>query len=300
METCRPAIDRVLDALEIGAEPFVLCELKGACRLGLDQDAGATLHYVLEGRGALVVSGTGRLPLAPGTLVFVPPGRAHSLVADAAEPCRGAGATCEATSLCLAHLVAGDAVAGRMLVICARITLGVRGTHGLVDLLADPIAVFDNDDPALCEGTGSLLRELATPAPGGRAMLRAILTQCIIGMLRQRPEALCFQPLLSDPRLARALQAMLDNPGAQHSVESLANAAGMSRTRFAQHFAKAAGRTPAASARPATDARGGVAGAGRHQRGQGCAAHGLCQPQRLYPGLRGAVRTPAVKSPAQA
>ena len=237
--------DHALDQLEVGSEPFALCELQGACRLGLDRDAGATLHYVLEGRGALVVSGFGRLPLSPGTLVFVPVGRAHSLICEPDPLTTPSGMTCEAAALRLAHLVEGSGEAGRMLVVCGRITLGVKGTHGLVDLLADPMVVSAVDDPALRDGIGGLLRELSAPAPGGRAMLRALLTQCAIAMLRQRPAALRFQPLLADARLARALQAMLDDPGAPHTVESLADAAGMSRTNFAQRFAEAAGTTPA-------------------------------------------------------
>ena len=235
----------VLDTLEINAEPFALCELQGNCRMGLDRDAGATIHYVIEGQGALAVSGFGQFSLSPGTVVFVPAGRAHSLIAQPEEVPRSAGVTCEAAALRLAHLLAQDQAAGRMLVVCGRITMGIRGTNGLVDLLADPIAVSADNDPALQDAVGGLLRELSVPAPGGRAMLRALLTQCAIAMLRQRPEALRFQPLLSDPRLARALQSMLDNPGAPHSVESLADAAGMSRTRFAVRFADAAGTTPA-------------------------------------------------------
>lgn len=237
--------EEVLDTLEISAEPFALCELQGSCRMGLDRDAGATIHYVIEGQGALAVSGFGQFSLSPGTVVFVPAGRAHSLIAQPDEVPRSVGVTCEAAALRLAHLLAQDQATGRMLVVCGRITMGIRGTNGLVDLLADPIAVSADNDPALKDAVGGLLRELSVPAPGGRAMLRALLTQCAIAMLRQRPEALRFQPLLSDPRLARALQSMLDNPGAPHSVESLADAAGMSRTRFAVRFADAAGTTPA-------------------------------------------------------
>lgn len=235
----------LLDSLEIDAEPFALCELRGACRLGLDRDSGATVHYVLEGRGTLMVAGADRIRLGPGSLVFVPAGRTHSLLSEAADLRPMTAPTCNPVELRLAHLVAAGAQAGRMLVICGRITLGLRGTHGLVDLLADPIVVSGTDDLVLRDAVRGLLRELAEPAPGGRAMLRALLAQCAIAMLRRRPEALRFQPLLADPRLARALQAMLEDPGAPHSVESLSDAAGMSRTRFSARFSEAAGTSPA-------------------------------------------------------
>ncbi len=50
---------------------------------------------------------------------------------------------------------------------------------------------------------------------------------------------------LSDPRLARALVALHDEPGAPWSVEQLATVAGMSRTSFNQRFRDLVGQTPA-------------------------------------------------------
>jgi len=41
---------------------------------------------------------------------------------------------------------------------------------------------------------------------------------------------------LADPSLWRALRAMLDDPAAPHGVDSLAEIAGMSRSRFAERF----------------------------------------------------------------
>ena len=49
---------------------------------------------------------------------------------------------------------------------------------------------------------------------------------------------------LSDPRLACALDRILDDPAADHTVESLAEAASMSRSAFAERFAAAFDRTP--------------------------------------------------------
>lgn len=64
---------------------------------------------------------------------------------------------------------------------------------------------------------------------------------------------------LSDPRLARALVALHDAPGAPWSVEQLAAVAGMSRTSFAQRFRDLVGQTPAGYL---TDWRIGLAQAG--------------------------------------
>jgi len=50
---------------------------------------------------------------------------------------------------------------------------------------------------------------------------------------------------LSDPRLARALTAMHEHPGAAWSLGSMAGVAGMSRSAFAVAFKNMVGRTPA-------------------------------------------------------
>jgi transcriptional regulator GlxA family with amidase domain len=49
---------------------------------------------------------------------------------------------------------------------------------------------------------------------------------------------------LEDPRLARVISAVLDRPEQPHSLESLAELAGMSRSVFAKRFNEGFGRTP--------------------------------------------------------
>lgn len=50
---------------------------------------------------------------------------------------------------------------------------------------------------------------------------------------------------LSDPRLARALVALHEDPGAAWSLEAMAEQAGMSRSAFAAHFKAVLDQTPA-------------------------------------------------------
>lgn len=49
---------------------------------------------------------------------------------------------------------------------------------------------------------------------------------------------------LDDPRLARVVQTILDNPDQSHTLESLADVAHMSRSTFIRHFSQCFGRTP--------------------------------------------------------
>lgn len=56
--------------------------------------------------------------------------------------------------------------------------------------------------------------------------------------------ALPWLTALKDRRLARAIDTILDGPADEHTVESLAEAASMSRSTFAERFSAAFGRAP--------------------------------------------------------
>jgi len=65
--------------------------------------------------------------------------------------------------------------------------------------------------------------------------------------LGEQPGAgLTWLNALDDPRLARAIDQVLDDPGAPHTVESLADIACMSRSAFSKHFHDAFSRSPMA------------------------------------------------------
>ena len=75
------------------------------------------------------------------------------------------------------------------------------------------------------------------------------MKQCLIILLRQHlvGGSAGTSPLLmalQEPRLARAVLAILEQPGASYTVESLASLAGMSRTSFADRFSQIFDQTP--------------------------------------------------------
>jgi transcriptional regulator GlxA family with amidase domain len=93
-----------------------------------------------------------------------------------------------------------------------------------------------------------MLEEVSNPSLGSQAMIRAILLECMIEMLRLRlmakDNALAWMAALKDPTVWRALKLMLDEPGQAHTVENLADAVGMSRSAFAKRFSDAYGSGP--------------------------------------------------------
>jgi AraC-like DNA-binding protein/quercetin dioxygenase-like cupin family protein len=239
--------DSILDALAMESEPFALCELAPHGRLPMAAGPSATLHYVLSGAGEFAVTGRTPIALETGALVLVPAGLRHSLTGKAGAPVTLAA--CQPATVGLRHYRSGAAGEG-IAVLCGRVTLGLRGAGAVVDILRAPLV-----EPAAGAGVPGraldlVVGELAEPQLGSRAMIRTLLLECLIDLLRRRlaadDPALAWMPALVDRRLWPALQAMLDDPGGAHSVESLAGRVAMSRSRFAERFQQAYGSGPMA------------------------------------------------------
>ncbi len=241
--------EHVFNELEIDAEPFALCELQGRCDMGLGRRSGATLHYVLAGRGEILFRGRPPVGVARGTLVLVPALHSHTL-RSFGEPGRPLP-DCRPAELGLVrHLETGAGAdsAGKLLAVCSDVTVGLRGVGGLVDLVREPIVEEVETGSALSAPVDRLLRELSAPTLGSQALIRALLLECMIQLLRMRLQArdpaLNWMAALIDEGLWSALRLMLDRPGHPHTVESLADVAGMSRSSFAARFSEAYGSGP--------------------------------------------------------
>jgi len=241
--------DHVFDELEITTEPFALCELRGACNLGLGQDASATLHYILSGAGEISFRSRAPFPVSRGTLVLIPALQSHNLRCFG---CSGDPAPdCKPAALYLSRLMAqGDAADAdtQLTALCAHMRVGLRGVSDVIDLIRDPMIESVADGSTMQSALVALLSEISNPGVGSKGMIRALLTQCVIEMLRKRLTAddnqLQWMAALADPTIWNALRAMLDKPGDDHSVESLADGVGMSRSAFAKRFTEAYGSGP--------------------------------------------------------
>jgi AraC-like DNA-binding protein len=151
----------------------------------------------------------------------------------------------------MAHLVLhsdGDEEHGGLIAICSRVTLSLRRMQNLFDIVREPMLESATSETPVGAPLERLLQELAAPGPGNEAMVRALLQQSLLELMRQRlsdgGDNLNWMAALRDPALWPVLQEMLDTPGADHSVESLADTATMSRSVFAERFAKAYGSGP--------------------------------------------------------
>lgn len=179
------------------------------------------LHLLKRGELTLAQTGESDLRFDEPTLLFFPRGRVHSFVAN---PERGAD------------------------LVCATVELGGADGNpigqGLPELVVLPLA----SHPALAPVCDLLLAEAFSERGGRQAALDRLFDYLLILIVRHVVEsgrvATGVLVGLADPRLARPLTAMHEAPKKSWTLDDLAGIAGMSRTRFAEHFRARVGQTP--------------------------------------------------------
>jgi AraC-like DNA-binding protein len=240
-------LDAVFNTMTIEVEPFSLCELAPRGWLDMPKSGLASLHYVLAGEGALHVASRAPHPIGAGDLVLVPAADRHAI--GASDGRFMSFANCQPAGLGLAHHRGGErGDPDGLVVLCARVSLGLQGAGQVIDLLRSPVIARSGDrerDHALIE---LVLAEIASPRPGSMAQIKALLLFLIIDTLRRgaerRDQSTGWLVALADVGLWPALAAVLAAPGADHSVESLGELVGMSRARFAARFKESFGVGP--------------------------------------------------------
>jgi len=240
------SLDRLLTALSIHLHAVSVCTIGPGWRLSFAPFEVVAVHHVLAGSGCVRVGNASPLPYTPGSVIVVPPRQGH-VVGDAGPGARQVDAEdhCSPFADGLAAFTAGGEPG--TLLLCGSIPASHGRASGLFDLLTE--AVVETPADAVGRGVFELMRaEVAAPGLGTAAMTGALMKACLVGLLRGRFRQDDRGPLAADlpgdPRLARAALAVLENPGAPHTVASLAERAGMSRASFADHFARALGGGP--------------------------------------------------------
>jgi AraC-like DNA-binding protein len=241
-------LDKLLSNLDIHVEPFSLCEVSPGRRLRLAGSATVMLHFVLTGSG-FVRSAAGTVQaLKPCSLAVVPKGAQHWLEPEG-EIVKECVIDPDSETIPSAPVISTESTEPpEMIVACGLVKVRYGAALELFDKLTDIIVEDLSDIPQVRSAIKDVLAEQSDAGPGSEAMKAALMSQCIVYLLRRLCESgTCSLPWLAaleDERLARALDRILQNPGDPHTVESLAEVASMSRSAFAQTFARAFGLPP--------------------------------------------------------
>jgi len=238
-------LDQILEGLTVDVTPFAICEARGAGVIDLGSRDCATLHYVLSGSGTFSMLGLPDIQCPGGTIVITPARVPHRLQAKANARCESL--TCAPLDADWQIHKAGQGNDG-IIVACSEVTIGYRGIEGLFDYLSAPLVCGLENNEALRLSLEQVLKEFAAPRPGSRSLVRALMLQCMIHILRQTstvsPTQLQWITAAHDARLWRAVKAIFDHPESSHTLETLAETAQMSRSAFAEHFKQAFARGP--------------------------------------------------------
>ncbi len=241
-------LDQLIEGLEVGVSAFALCEVRQDAKFILKEETNTALHYVLSGTGNAWQSGGRSFPLKPHTIMIIPPGSLVAVTNEQGADIQPTDAHCEPLPEDWANLTVGNGAPGIKLA-CGFIRAMHLETTGLFDHLREPLVVDVSGDTSFRAPFRQLLEELAAPKPGTRVLAEMLMKQCLIVLLRRQTEEArdSYAPWIiaaGNPELGRAIAAIADRPEADHTLLSLADIAGMSRSTFAEQFRKAFGRTP--------------------------------------------------------
>jgi AraC family transcriptional activator of mtrCDE len=246
-------LERVLNSLAVTHLTLSTTTIDhGPWRVTNTTDTSGIL-YVLSGAGWLDIGGSELVRLERHTLVIMPArsGRAND-TQDQWGGCTewsgicGLDAQAFTTDDFRASTTADGAIA--MGVVYGNFRADYDGSTDIFSTLSMPMVEQFSDFDGLEGKLYAVLAELGSDEVGAATMASAGFKQILISALRRALESTNRWAedfaMLGNPRIARAVVAMQSNPGACHTVGTLAQIAGLSRSGFMARFKQHIGASP--------------------------------------------------------
>ncbi len=215
----------------------------------------ARFHFVVQGECHVLVADTYRVHLATGDLILVPRGRSHILADREAEEAPALEQVLEQSGYDGRGVLvvgAGDEAAATR-TVCGHFTFRQGADHPLLRALPDYIVLTSDErvrHPLLDQILGLIAERLFGEVMGSEAAVIRMSEIVFIELLRvgigQDTRLREILEGFRDKHIGQALNLIHEDPAQAWSVESLASAAGMSRSRFAEYFSAKMGVGPMA------------------------------------------------------
>ena len=243
------AFSDVLRLIQLQSCVYFLRDFSAPWGMQMPQGKVAQFHAVLRGQCCVTAAGQ-TFQGAPGDIFLFPGGLAH-VIADVANEMSVPGEV-------FMQSLAGDRPlfsegGGTTRLLCGHYEFRRDFRHPLLEQLPPVIHVKSATSAEMQELPDVirfLVREMGTNTPGTTAVIERLaeilLIQIIRGNLRRAGDGPVFARGLIDPRLARAIQLIHQQPERPLKLGDLAAAAGMSRSGFALQFRMKTGTTPGA------------------------------------------------------
>jgi AraC family transcriptional activator of mtrCDE len=242
------AVSRLLRMARLGASLDKRCLLAGATRMDVakSSELEAPFHALLAGECLLQV-GTTMVEMRPGDVVVIPSGSAHRVTTSGSGRLRGTTETAGDAFVTTRSTRGGEPV---MDLFCGHYTFDAGAGAVLFRSLPEPVHVSfgrsADGDEVLRTLSALMRREAQRDGRGTAAILSALSTVLLAMVLRSSRGATMTTALwtaAADDRIAGAVEGVLDDPGADWTIDRLSRAATMSRATFLRHFGQETGMT---------------------------------------------------------
>lgn len=242
------ALDHLFLSLDVSVEALALCEVGDGRSLLAPSQEDIIVHYVLAGVMRLNIEGLAPVICGRGAIVIVPPGSIQHISAGEPNPDLVTQDHVAASPDGLILIDAADGSPGELRFACGGVSANIAGLMGLFETGSAPLVEDIGDLDFVRSAFELMLEEMSARRLGARAVAGALMKACLLLMLRRRADRRLTRGVgmaaLHTSRMGRVFQAVLANPGFPHTLTSLAEAAGMSRSRFARAFLAAFDMTP--------------------------------------------------------
>ena len=243
-------LDNLMRSLEIDVVALTEMLIPSGHRVEMGTIDAPAIHYTLSGRGRISIGNGPSMPLEPHLLIIKPPSTPFAIEVDGAGgPKKLISRDCwkEHDGVLRVGMPAGQP---EVIQICGFFNASFGQSIGLFRELQEPVVEkfepADRIDLKLREA----VEELRAQEIGMGAMTASLLRQVIVALVRRSLKASHSWTdrfsILADRQITRAFADMVARPGAAHTVQSLAQSAGLSRSAFMARFSAIFGRSPMA------------------------------------------------------
>lgn len=238
-------LDKILSNLYIRVEPFALCLVCDGWQLHLPGPSQVMLHFVLKGKGTIIGPDNIEQTISACGLVVVPPGAVHTLKPSGPVQYEKRIEK-PPTDRPICELVAGPCKDPNFVVACGVVHVTYGQSLDLFHHLKSILVADMAGNPQVPTAFQGILAEQSHPGPGSAALTSSLMNECLVHLFRYLADQgpLPWLSALDDNRLGRSLDRLLKDLGGDHTVESLADEAGMSRSAFSESFTAAFGQPP--------------------------------------------------------
>jgi AraC-like DNA-binding protein len=241
-------VSEAVRVLELAGSVQVRALASGSWGVHFEPGPPAIFHLVEHGACWVRVPEQAPMHLVAGEVVLVKAGVAHDIVSSPDAPTRRSVSPAERP---LSQTVSYHLGRGRpeCTFICGAAHFSGGGQHPLLTLLPDVLHLSAHDAPDAARLVRQMEREATDSRPGADLIVRRLSDVFFVQVLRAWFES---QPVgrggwlaaASDSQIGAALRAIHKDPSRHWSVSALARESALSRSSFAERFARLCGEPP--------------------------------------------------------